>query len=139
MYTDFAINPPKVTAHLVSAFALNLFAEPWQIFLQTWSKCRVTSVRKDLLLWTETKQHFIVLEPLICPRSGLGLLRGFGVVDLQDRAGWKGCPDVICSSFPTQSLRYNFSRCSRFLLRLESPSFLLRLCFLTGFPLSSLF
>lgn len=84
-------------------------------------------MRKDLLLWTETRQHFIILEPLICLYSGLGLLWGFGVVDPQDHADWKGPPHVTCSSFPTQSLRYNFSRCTRFLLWLESSSFLLRL------------
>lgn len=136
---DFAIKPRKGTAHLVSAFAQNLTAEPWQIFLQTWSKCRVTSARKDLLLWIETRQHFVVLEPLICLHSRLGLLWSFGVVDPQDRAGWKGPPDVVCSSFPTQSLGYNFSRGTGFLLRLEFPSFLLRLRFLTDFFLSSLF
>lgn len=135
---DFAIKPLKGTAQLVSSFALNLIAEPWQISLQAWSKRRVTSVRKDTFLWTKTRQLFIILEPLIYPHSRLVLLWGFGVVDPQDHVGWKGPPDVICSSFPTQSLRYNFSRGTKFLLRLEFPSFFLRLCFLTGFLLSSL-
>lgn len=40
-----------------------LLSEPWQMLLQTCSKCRVTSEREDLLLWTQTRQHFIILEP----------------------------------------------------------------------------